>query len=99
MQAKQQKDERERLARRYVWWRDPGAALGDVPRLLCQIMASGTAQDYVAARRIWGEGAFKDALRTARPGAMDERSWVFWHRQFGRLERALPKRHFDDAMS
>ncbi len=54
MRAKQQKDERERLARRYVWWQEPGAALGDVPRLLCQIMAFGTARDYVAARREWG---------------------------------------------
>ncbi len=99
MRAKQQKDERERLARRYVWWREPGAALGDVPRPLCQIMASGEAQDYVAARREWGEAAFKDALRTARPGALDERSWVFWHRHFGLPERTLPTRHFDDALS
>ena len=99
MQAKQQKDERERLARRYVWWMDPDAALGDPPRLLCQIMAFGTARDYVAARRLWGEGAFKDALRTARPGALDERSWVFWHRHFELPPCALPKRHFDDALS
>ncbi len=98
-QAKRQDGERERLARRYVWWLEPGAALGDVPRLLCQIMAFGTARDYVAARREWGEGAFKDALRTARPGALDERSWVFWHRHFELPPRALPKRHFDDAMS
>ncbi len=99
MQAKQQKDERERLARRYVWWQELDAALGDVPRLLCQIMASGTARDYVAARRVWGEDAFKEALSNARPGAMDERSWVFWHRHFGLPPRALPKRSFDDAMS
>ncbi len=99
MQAKQQKDERQRLARRYVWWMEPDAALRDLPGLLCQIMASGTAQDYVAARREWGEAAFKDALRTARPGALGERSWVFWHRQFGLPERALPKRQFDGALS
>ncbi len=74
MRAKRQDEEQERLARRYVWWQEPDAALGDVPRLLCQIMAFGTARDYVAARRVWGEGAFKDALRTARPGALDERS-------------------------
>jgi hypothetical protein len=99
MQAKQQKDERERLAHRYVCWMDPDAALRDPPRLLCQIMTFGTARDYVAARREWGEGAFKDALRTARPGALDERSWVFWHRQFELPPCALPKRHFDDALS
>ena len=99
MRAKRRDEERERLARRYVWWMEPDAALGDLPRLLCQIMAFGTAGDYVAARCEWGEGAFKDALRSARPGALDERSWVFWHRHFGLPERALPKRHFDDALS
>ena len=99
MQAKQQKTERQRLAHRYVWWMEPDAALRDLPGLLCQIMASGTAQDYVAARREWGEAAFKDALRTARPGALDERSWVFWHRYFELPPRALPKRQFDDAVS
>ncbi len=99
MQAKQQKTERQRLARRYVWWMEPDAALRDLPGLLCQIMASGTVQDYVAARREWGEAAFKDALRTARPGAMDERSWMFWHRHFELPPCALPKRHFDDAAS
>ena len=52
MLAKQRDAERERLARRYVWWRKPEAALGDSPRLLCQIMAFGTARDYVSARRI-----------------------------------------------
>ena len=99
MRAKRQDRERARLARRYVWWMEPEAALGDLPRLLCQIMAFGTARDYVAARREWGEAAFMDALRTARPGALDERSWVFWHRQFELPPRALPKRHFHDALS
>ncbi len=90
-------EERARLARRYVWWREPAAALGDPPRLLRQIMAFGTARDYVAARRIWGEAAFKDALRTAPPGAMDARSWAYWHRHFKLPEPALPARCFDEA--
>ncbi len=97
MLATQQDPEREKLARRYVWWREPDAALGDLPRLLCQIMAFGTARDYVAARRIWGEGAFKDALGGALPGAMDARSWAYWHRYFKLPERAMPTRCFDDA--
>ena len=92
-------EERERLVRRYVWWRGPDAALGDLPRLLCQIMAFGTARDYVAARCMWGEGAFKDALRGALPGAMDARSWAYWHRHFKLPERPMPTRCFDDAAS
>lgn len=97
MLANHQDTERERLARRYAWWREPEAALRDLPRLLCQIMADGTARDYVAARQIWGEGAFKNALLDALPGAMDGRSWAYWHRHFKLPERPLPTRTFDDA--
>ncbi len=97
MLAKRQDVEKERLARRSVWWREPEAALHDPPRLLCQIMAFGTARDYVAARQIWGEAAFKDALRDALPGAMDARSWAYWHRHFKLPERPLPARCFDEA--
>lgn len=99
MLAKQQDTERERLARRYVWWQEPDATLGDLPHLLCQLMAFGTARDYVAARRIWGETAFKDALRDALPGAMDARSWAYWHRHFKLPERPMPTRCFDEAPS
>lgn len=97
MLAKQQDAERGRLARRYVWWQEPVAVLCDPPRLLCQIMAFGTARDYVAARNIWGEGAFRDALLGALPGAMDARSWAYWHRHFKLPERPMPKRCFDEA--
>ncbi len=97
MLAKLQDAEQERLARRYVWWRKPEAALDDLPHLLCQIMATGTARDYVAARQIWGEAAFVDALRSASPGAMDARSWAYWHRHFKLPEPALPIRCFDEA--
>ena len=97
MLAKQLDSEQARLARRYVWWREPTAALGDSPRLLCQIMAFGTARDYVTARNIWGEAAFKDALRGALPGAMDGRSWAYWHRHFKLPQRPLPARCFDEA--
>ncbi len=97
MLATRHEEERERLARRYVWWREPEAALDDAPRLLCQIMAFGTARDYVAARHIWGEAAFKDALCGALPGAMDARSWAYWHRYFKLPERPIPTRCFDEA--
>ena len=69
------------LARKYVWWREPQ----DTPRalLLCQIMQLGTYQDVRRARRSVGDAAFRDALRDAPPGILDERSWTFWHRIFG----------------
>jgi len=99
MLTKQQDTEHERLARRYVWWQGPEATLSDLPHLLCQIMATGTARDYASARDIWGEPAFKDALCGALPGAMDGRSWAFWHRHFKLPERPLPTRCFDETAS
>jgi len=77
MQGNRQKEEQERLARRYAWWQEPDEAMHDLPHLLCQIMAFGTAEDYVVARQMWGEAAIKKALQNARPGAMDDRSAIF----------------------
>ncbi len=99
MQDNRQKEEQERLARRYAWWKEPDEAMHDLPHLLCQIMAFGTAEDYVVARQIWGEAAIKKALQNARPGAMDDRSWAFWHRYYNLPLRTLPKRRFDEAAS
>jgi hypothetical protein len=78
-------DEPETLARRYVWWQTPAQTLESPEVLLRQILKLGTADDYLTARELWGEEAFKRALITAPPGAIDERSWAFWHRQY-RLE-------------
>ncbi len=87
----------EALARRYVWWQDFGVTLQDVPHLLCQIMHLGTARDYVAARSCFGEEAFRQALLSAGPEAMDERSWGFWHIYFRLPMRPMPKRSFGEA--
>lgn len=84
----------ERLARRYVWWMAPDEALRERQSLLCQILKLGTAEDYVLARAWFGEDAFKDALTHARPGALDERSWEFWHRHYGLPLRPFPRRRF-----
>ena len=63
-------------------------------KLLCAIMRLGTAADYVLARELFGEVAFEEALRTAGPGDLDERSWLFWHRHFAREPGPYPKRRF-----
>jgi hypothetical protein len=82
------------LAARYVWWQSPAQTLRSPPALLCQILRLGTADDYVLARCHWGEAAFRAALANAPPGAIDERSWVFWHRQYRLTPRAFPRRSF-----
>jgi hypothetical protein len=84
----------EKLARRYVWWQPASRTLSEPATLLCQILRMGTAEDYLAARSIWGEAAFRDALRGALPGALDDRSWYFWHRYYGMAIPPPPRRKF-----
>jgi hypothetical protein len=81
-----------RLAARYVWWQTPETTLSDIDSLLCRIMTDGTAEDYVAACKLWGEAAFMRALERAPPGAVDERSWRFWHLHFKIPLRPYPRR-------
>jgi len=85
---------RLQLAERYVWWQEPSETLRTPPVLLRQILRRGTEDDYVAARRFWGEAAFKRALVTAPPGALDKRSWAFWHRHYHLHPKAFPRRRF-----
>lgn len=88
------RQERLSLAERYVWWQKPAETLREPPVLLRQILRLGTGDDYVAARRFWGVAALKRALVTAPPGALDKRSWVFWHRHYGLRLKAFPRRRF-----
>jgi hypothetical protein len=73
----------EKLAQRYVWWQPISQTLENPGRLLCQILSIGTAEDYLMGLELWGEQAFRDALRDALPGAVDDRSWAFWRRYYG----------------
>ena len=84
----------ERLARRYRWWEPASDTLRTPTKLLCQILNMGTAEDYLAALEIWGEEAFRDALQNAPPGALDDRSWAFWHRYYGLPMKPPPRRSF-----
>jgi hypothetical protein len=86
-------DEVHELARRYVWWKTPTEALAYRAHLLCQIMQLGTYDDVRSARRLFGDDALRDALRSAPPGILDARSWNFWHLNlFGQPAPPLPAR-------
>lgn len=85
---------KEALALRYVWWQSAEETLASPETLLRQILKIGTAEDYVAACTYWSEEAFRQALASAPAGAVDERSWEFWHRHYGLPERVYPKRTF-----
>jgi len=83
----------DQLARRYVWWQPSSTTLARRDYLLCQIMQLATAEDVEMARRVYGDAAFRDALRAAPAGVLDARSWTFWHRfWFDRDPPALPSR-------
>jgi hypothetical protein len=82
------------LAARYVWWQPVETTLREPLPLLWSVLKIGTAEDYVALRDRVGEAALIDALRRAPPGALDERSWVFWHRRCGLPEAPFPDRRF-----
>jgi hypothetical protein len=84
----------ESLAAAYVWWQTPEESLRDPAPVLRQILKMGTPPDYEAACQFWGEDAFKRALVAAQPGAIDERSWLFWHRCYGFDPEPLPRRTF-----
>lgn len=86
--------ELETLARRYVWWQTATETMASPEVLLRQILKIGTAQDYVVARAYWGEPAFRQALTAAPPGAIDERSREFWHRQYGLPPQPPQRRSF-----
>lgn len=75
-----------RLARRYVWSESPESVLrrpDGIHDLICQILRLGTLQDFRTASRVFGADAIREALISARPGQLDDRSWTFWHLVFG----------------
>jgi hypothetical protein len=81
------------LASRYVWWKPPEQALEARTHFICQLLHLGTAEDVRTARRILGDEALRDALRSAPPGVLDARSWSYWHLVlFGQPAPPLPSR-------
>jgi hypothetical protein len=80
------------LAARYVWWRPPDETLSEPVALLRSVLKAGTAEDYVLVRGHYGEPALIEALLSAPPGAIDDRSWRFWRRRFGLPDTPPPRR-------
>jgi hypothetical protein len=72
-----------RMAATYVWWMPPGHALADRGTFLRQVMRLGTWEDARLVRVLFGDDCLRDALRGAPAGALDPRSWVYWHRVLG----------------
>lgn len=73
----------ENIARGVVWWEQPGVTLSDQNDFLCRVMARGFWEDIKYVESIYGEEAFREALRHCRPGVMDPASWHYWHYRLG----------------
>lgn len=83
----------EAIARRVVWWEPPELTLSDRNEFLCRVMAKASMEDVEHLEGIYGEEAFKDALRNCPAGVMDTASWHYWHHQLGlEVPVAAPKR-------
>ena len=67
------------VARRVVWFQPPRRTLEDRILLLNQVMTLGTAADLELVRRHFTDDDLREALRNARPGVFDARSWNYWH--------------------
>jgi hypothetical protein len=86
----------EGIAREVVWWETPEVTLADQNEFLGNVMARGVWDAVQRVVDIYGEEAFRDALRHSKPGVIDAASWHYWHHRLG-IEPVpeLPKRTFD----
>jgi hypothetical protein len=73
-----------RVARRVVWFEEPGQALTDPVQFLAHVMVFGTVEDLAALRGIVGKKEYREVLEHAPPGVFDARSWAYWNLICGR---------------
>jgi hypothetical protein len=81
------------VAPNVMWFESPAKALSDPIRFMAYLMTYGTAQDIAVVRRYAGPDAFREAIESAPPGIIDERSWAYWNIVVGRYPvPPLPRR-------
>jgi hypothetical protein len=71
------------IAAKYVWWKDPDAALANRTHFLCTLMTYGTLDDTRWMLEHYSPDDLRAALLDAPPGVFNARSWVFWHHKLG----------------
>ena len=83
------------VARRVVWFKPPEKTLADRVFFLAHLMAHGTYEDVVIAKKYFTPEDFREALENAPPGVFRARAWAYWNTVFGRVPvPPMPKRRF-----
>ena len=88
------------LERKFFWWEHVGTEPRSDQRILAQAMDGASFADVRRLETELGCDYLANAMRSAQPGWISDRSWEFWR---GRLEFATgrtipktpPRRRFD----
>lgn len=72
-----------RLARTYVWWKEPDEALRYPKTIASQVMKMGDWKDVMTMVNALDDDYLKQVLQTAQAGQFDEKSWHYWHYRLG----------------
>jgi hypothetical protein len=75
--------ELRRIARTYVWWKEPAQSLKESRHFLLYVMQYATWSDATTVLEVFGRNSFAKALRSALPGILSDKSWRFWHIYLG----------------
>lgn len=71
-----------RAIRAVIWFEPPEEAIRHTSRLLCYAMQYTSEPSFGVLRKHFGDEAFREALRKAPPGILDQKSWGFFHVYF-----------------
>jgi hypothetical protein len=83
------KDLLSELEAKFFWWEPVGAQPRSDVRILTQAMSLASFDDVRWLEKMLGVDLLVDAMLSAQPGWIDERSWEFWR---GRLMRSTDRR-------
>lgn len=88
----------EAVAARLIWWKSPREGIKDRRRFLAQVMAYGTVEDVLEARKYFSDDDFIQVLNSPPPGVFDDRSWAYWNLMYDRYPPPpLPGRFADGS--
>ncbi len=72
-----------RMAKKYVWWKAPRAALAGEAHFIAQMMTLGSATDVRWLLSRYSTTDIRRVLRAPPVGVFDLRSWHYWHERLG----------------